>query len=113
VLSAPDRPDAYVEVKNVHLLRRKGLAEFPDSVTTRGARHLQELAAVAASGGRAVMLYVIQRQDADRFALADDVDPAYAAAFAIARQAGVEAFAYACRVTDNEISLLRPVAFQP
>ena len=56
-------PDAYVEVKNVHLRRDGDWAEFPDSVTARGARHLGELAAVAAAGHRAVMLYVVQRSD--------------------------------------------------
>jgi sugar fermentation stimulation protein A len=109
VLSAPGRPDAYVEVKNVHLSRARGLAEFPDSVTARGTRHLGELARVAAAGGRAVMVYVVQRTDCDRFALAADVDPAYAAAFARAAAAGVEMLAYACRVTAAEIAIARPL----
>ncbi|HET9814986.1 MAG TPA: DNA/RNA nuclease SfsA, partial [Xanthobacteraceae bacterium] len=60
LLEGPDRPPCYVEVKNVHLMRRVGLAEFPDSVTARGARHLAELAGVVAAGSRAVMLYLIQ-----------------------------------------------------
>ena len=109
VLSAPDRPDAYVEVKNVHLSRSRGLAEFPDSVTVRGARHLAELAKVARRGGRAVMLYVVQRNDAARFSLARDLDPAYAAAFDRARRAGVEMLAYACRVSPYEIAIARRV----
>src|SRR5215471_2441445 len=84
------------EVKNVHLMRRGGLAEFPDSVTARGAKHLDELAAVAAAGARAVMLFLIQIGSASRFALARDIDPAYGAAFDRARAAGVEAVAYRC-----------------
>jgi sugar fermentation stimulation protein A len=111
VLSAADRPDAYVEVKNVHLMRRPGLAEFPDSVTRRGARHLGELAAMVAAGRRAVMLYLIQRTDADRFALARDIDPAYGHAFDRARAAGVEMLAYACRVTAEEIVVAAAVPF--
>ncbi len=62
-------------MKNVHLLREAGLAEFPDSVTERGAKHLHELAAMVQTGRRAVMLFVIQMR-ADRFTLAADIDPA-------------------------------------
>jgi sugar fermentation stimulation protein A len=109
LLEAPDRPACYVEVKNVHLMRRAGLAEFPDSVTARGAKHLDELAAVAAAGGRAVMLFLIQIGSAARFALARDIDPAYGAAFDRARAAGVEAVAYRCRIEHKAITLAGPV----
>jgi len=109
VLSAPGRPDAYVEVKNVHLMREGGLAEFPDSVTARGARHLDELAAMVAAGRRAAMLYLVQRTDARSFALARDIDPAYGRAFDRARAAGVEMLAYSCRVTPGEIALAAPL----
>jgi sugar fermentation stimulation protein A len=100
VLSADGRPDAYVEVKNVHFVRRPGLAEFPDSPTARGTRHLAELAATAASGLRAVLLYFVHRADCDAFALAADVDPAYAAASEAAARAGVEIL-----VVDAEVRL--------
>jgi sugar fermentation stimulation protein A len=92
-------------VKNVHLMRRPGLAEFPDCVTARGARHLGELAAMVAQGYRAMMLFLIQIGSANRFALAADIDPAYAAAFARARAAGVEAIAYRCTISDEGISV--------
>ena len=105
LLSARDRPDAYVEVKNVHLLRQAGLAEFPDSVTKRGAKHLFELANMVRAGHRAVMVYLIQRSDADRFALARDVDPAYGDAFDSARAAGVEMLAYRCDVSPQAITV--------
>lgn len=111
VLEDETRPRAYVEVKNVHLMRRPGLAEFPDSVTARGARHLAELAAMSALGHRAVMVFLIQRPDAERFALAADIDPAYAAAFEAARKAGVEALAYGCAISTDAISVTGPVAF--
>lgn len=111
VLEDDARPRAYVEVKNVHLMRRPGLAEFPDSVTTRGARHLAELAAMSALGHRAVMVFLIQRPDAERFALAADIDPAYAAAFEAARGAGVEALVYGCNISTDAISVTGPVAF--
>jgi sugar fermentation stimulation protein A len=109
LLEAPGRPACYVEVKNVHLMRRSGLAEFPDSVTARGAKHLDELAAVAAAGGRAVMLFLIQIGSAERFALARDIDPTYGAAFDRARAAGVEALAYRCVIDHAAIVLAGPV----
>jgi sugar fermentation stimulation protein A len=109
VLTADGRPDAYVEIKNAHLSRKPGLAEFPDSVTARGTRHLAELAKVAASGRRAALLYIVQRNDADRFALARDIDPAYAAACDLARAAGVEMLAYACDLSLDEIVVSRAV----
>ncbi len=93
-----DRP-VYVEVKNVHLMRQTGLAEFPDCVTNRGSKHLLELGDRVAAGDRAMMLYVVQRADCDRLALAADLDPAYAQAFVIAMRRGVEAFAVRCDIT--------------
>ena len=61
LLESAARPPCYVEVKNVHLMRQDGLAEFPDSVTARGAKHLSELSAMVTDGARAVMVYLIQR----------------------------------------------------
>jgi sugar fermentation stimulation protein A len=113
LLEDPQRPPCYLEVKNVHLMRRPGLAEFPDCVTARGARHLDELAAMAASGARAVMLFVIQIGSARAFALARDIDPAYGLAFDRARAAGVEALAYTCRVSHDGVALARPVPLLP
>ena len=110
LLETPDRPPCYVEVKNVHL-KRGPAAEFPDSVTARGTKHLRELAAVAQGGARAVMLYIVQREDCDSFTLAADIDPAYAAAFAEARTSGVEALAYACRLSTDGIAVDRPLRF--
>ena len=110
LLTGAGRPDTFVEIKNVHLSRRQGLAEFPDSVTARGAKHLAELADMAAAGHRAVMLFLIQRSDAQRFTVAGDVDPVYAAAFDQARDAGVEMLAYGCRLTTDEIVVAGRVA---
>lgn len=115
LLEGDDRPACFVEVKNVHLSRAPGLAEFPDCVTARGARHLAELSAMVASGARAAMVYLVQRDDAKAFALARDIDPTYAAAFRAARAAGVEAYAFGCRLTPETISLgsTVPVLEQP
>ncbi len=103
LLTGPGLPDAYVEVKSVTLSRQTGLAEFPDSVTARGTKHLGELAAMAAQGHRAIMLYLVQRTDCDRFALAADIDPAYAAAFEGARVKGVERLVYGTRISPRGI----------
>jgi sugar fermentation stimulation protein A len=113
LLTDPVRPPCYVEVKNVHLMRRTGLAEFPDSVTVRGAKHLKELAAVARAGSRAVMLYVVQIGSATAFTLARDIDPAYGRAFDLAAEAGVEALAYGCRIAADGIHLAAPVPIRP
>jgi sugar fermentation stimulation protein A len=107
LLSGPGLPDAYVEVKNVHLRRDGDWAEFPDSVTTRGAKHLRELADVVAAGHRAVMLYLVQRTDCARLKMAADLDPGYAAAFADAHRAGVEMLCYDTRISGDGVFLHR------
>ncbi|MGI9386189.1 MAG: DNA/RNA nuclease SfsA [Methyloligellaceae bacterium] len=99
----------YVEIKNVHLMRELGLAEFPDSVTTRGAKHLSELSAMVGEGHRAVMVYLVQRGDAQKMALARDIDPGYGDAFDAARKAGVEAIAYTCTVSPDAIEIDRAI----
>jgi sugar fermentation stimulation protein A len=109
LLESPDRPPCYVEVKNVHLMREPRRAEFPDAVTTRGARHLDELATMVAAGHRAAMLYLIQIGSAERFALARDIDRRYGEAFDRARAAGVEALAYRCTISPEGIMLDRAV----
>ena len=105
LLEDPVRGLCYVEIKNVHLLREPGCAEFPDSVTSRGAKHLDELAKMVSAGHRAVMVYLIQRGDAERFSLATDIDPAYGAAHTRAMAAGVEAIACRCTMTPTEITV--------
>ncbi|MEM0900586.1 MAG: DNA/RNA nuclease SfsA [Pseudomonadota bacterium] len=104
LLSSPDRPDAYVEVKNVHFIRQRGLTEFPDSVTSRGAKHLYELARMVEAGNRAVMVYLVQRSDCERLKLCRELDPNYAKAFDHAMAAGVEAYAVRCHVTSTAIT---------
>ena len=113
LLEHPSRSPCYVEVKNVHMMRQPGLAEFPDSVTARGARHLDELAAMVATGARAVMLFVVQIGSSTAFALARDIDPAYGRAFDKARAADVEAIAYTCQIDHGSIVLAGRVPIQP
>ena len=106
-------PDTYVEVKSVTLSRQPGLAEFPDSRTARGAKHLAELSQMAQTGARAVMLYLVQRTDAQSMTLAADIDPAYAEASAQARATGVEILAHSTHITPKGITLGPPLPFAP
>ena len=102
LLEAPDRPPCYVEVKNVHLMRSSGLAEFPDAVTARGAKHLDELATMVAAGSRAVMLYLVQIPSATSVSLARDIDPTYAA----------RSIAHAAAVVDLLLTVARSPTMQ-
>ena len=109
LLAGAGRRDCYLEVKSVTLSRRPGLAEFPDSVTARGAKHLNDLAAMVAEGHRAVLFFLVQREDCDRVAVAGDIDPHYARTFDAARAAGVEVMCFDCHVTPDGIVLRDPV----
>ena len=102
-------PPCYVEVKNVHLRRSPGLAEFPDSVTARGAKHLVELGDMVESGARAAMVYLVQRNDCETFKIAADIDPNYDKALGLALERGVEALCYACEVAPEGIEVVRPL----
>lgn len=104
LLSNGEGADTYVEVKNVHFNRTPRLAEFPDTKTARGAKHLEELGDMVEAGHRAVMLYVIQRDDCDRLKFCRDLDPAYCAAFDRAIVRGVEAYAINCSLSPQQIT---------
>lgn len=97
-----DARPAFVEVKSVTLAEGRR-ARFPDSVTARGRRHAECLAALCSGGARAVLLFVVQRGDADSVEPADDIDPAYGAALRAAARAGVEVLAVRARVAPTGI----------
>jgi sugar fermentation stimulation protein A len=109
LLEHDGRPPAFVEVKNCHLMRTPGLAEFPDSVTTRGAKHLVELSDMVREGARAVQLFIVQRGDCDVLSPARDLDPNYADALVAASKAGVEVLAYDCAITLEGVTLNREI----
>ncbi len=113
LLSDESERKCYVEVKNVHLMREHGLAEFPDSVTERGTKHLGELADMVREGHRAMMMYLIQRGDAETFAFARDVDPVYGKAFDLASDVGVEALAYVCSMSPEGIEVMHNIPLEP
>ncbi|MCR4377685.1 MAG: DNA/RNA nuclease SfsA [Rhodospirillales bacterium] len=113
LLEDESKPRCYVEVKNTTLRRDLSPgapAEFPDAVTERGAKHLVELADMVREGHRAVMFYLVQRDDADAFTVAADIDPTYAKGLSAAIKAGVEVLAYTCRISPKEIVVTDPVA---
>ena len=109
LLQDDKKGSCYVEVKNVHLMREAGLAEFPDSVTERGAKHLRELTEMVREGHRAVMFFLVQREDATRLSIARDIDPNYAKAFDAALESGVEAMAYKCSLSPTAIKLAKKI----
>lgn len=105
LLEGDGLPPCYVEVKNVHMMRSQGRAEFPDAVTARGTKHLAELAVEARKGSRAVMLFLVQIGSARSVSLARDIDPAYKTAFDGALKEGVEALALVCRISVEGIEI--------
>ena len=105
LLESAGKPPCYVEVKNVTAAVDDGVAPFPDAVSERGAKHLRELARIAASGARAVQFYCVQRGDVREVRPADAIDPAYGKALREAMAQGVEVLAYRAEVTRRGIRL--------
>ena len=99
----------YVEVKNVTLTDGKNQARFPDAVTIRGTKHLNELTDMVREGHRAVMVYLVQRGDCDHFSTADEIDRVYGDALRDALKAGVEAYCYMCDITKEAITVASPL----
>lgn len=93
----------FIEVKNVTLVEEENIASFPDSVTTRGQKHLDELIAIKKSGTRSAMLYIIQRDDVHTFTPAKNIDPKYALKLAKAMEEGVEIYAYKCQLKGQNM----------
>jgi sugar fermentation stimulation protein len=104
LLGSETEAPLYLEVKNVNHIDGQ-TALFPDAVTARGAKHLQELMDIKAQGMRAAVLYVVQRADCTAFDLAHGIDPVYAAAARLAQTKGVEFYCYACKVGWDEIKI--------
>lgn len=107
-----DGPEAaaYIEVKNCTLVR-DGVAAFPDVVTLRGQKHLQELMALAARGCEAVIFYLVQRMDARVFKPAYDIDAEYARLLQKAYAAGVKIVAYDTEISPGKVVLGRSLPF--
>ena len=99
----------FLEVKNVTLKREKNLAEFPDSITSRGTKHLNELISARKKGYKAYIMYVIQREDCNKFSVAKDIDPEYSKTFKIATNQNVKALCYDCKFSSKGIKLNKEI----
>lgn len=106
LLSADDKPDCFVEVKSVTLLDQ-GQGCFPDSVSTRGQKHLRELMTIVAGGQRGVLLFCVLHTGIESVSAAAHIDPVYAQLMKDAVAAGVEVIAYAAHVSPSEITISR------
>ena len=95
----------YLEVKNVTLVRNENVAEFPDAVTSRGTKHLNELTNAKNYGYQSYILYLIQREDCKSFKIANDIDKNYKIAFNKAIKAGVKMLCYDCKISNEEVKL--------
>jgi sugar fermentation stimulation protein A len=107
LLTSPDRPACWLEIKNCHLSRGGGLAEFPDCVAARSSKHLRELHAMVRAGDRAVVLFVVQRTDCDRFEACAELDPVFARTLSEVAAGGVEVLVYACEIDHRRVVLKR------
>lgn len=112
LLEGGDRPPCWVEVKSVTLSRLAGLAEWPDCVSTRSSRQLEALSGLAESGERSVLLFIVQRADCDRFAVAADLDPTFASGLTTATQRGVEVLRYGSSVSPAGLQITCKIAIE-
>ena len=114
LLTDPDKPDCYVEIKTVTLLESgddfdTGAGFFPDAVTTRGQKHLRELIEMKQQGHRAVLFFLVQHSGIQSVDAARHIDKKYADLFDQARQAGVEVMAYQSKITASEMAIKNPI----
>ena len=103
---------SFLEVKNVTLKRKPKIAEFPDSVTARGTKHLNELINATKKGFKSYLLYVIQREDCNKFEIAKDIDPVYSKTLIKAVKHDVKILCYDCKFTSKGIILNNQIKFQ-
>ena len=101
----------FLEIKNVTLLRKNKTAEFPDAITSRGAKHLKELINAKRKGYESYILYLIQREDCNYFKIAKDIDQEYKIIFEEAARNGVKVLCYDCKLTSREIKLNKKINY--
>lgn len=103
------KSDMYIEVKNATLSDEKGTSMFPDAVSTRGQKHIEDLIKIKKSGLEAAMIYVVNREDVNVFTTADDVDPQYSKLLKEAYDLGVKVLAYQTKITTKEIKIVKRI----
>jgi len=111
LLTSPSQ-QTYLEIKSVTLMREKGLAEFPDSITKRGSKHLEDLSKMVTSGHKAVLLFLCMRNDVDRVRIAADLDSIYSASIKAALKSGVQLICYDTQVTRFGVRLGKPIVVE-
>ena len=107
-----NKEKCFLEVKNVTLVRGKKMAEFPDAITSRGTKHLNELCYAKKKGYQSYILYLIQREDCDSFKIAKDIDKKYKIAFDKALKSGVKILCYDCKLSNEEIKLNNQINYE-
>ena len=100
-----NKQKVFVEVKNVTLCRNKKIAEFPDSVTSRGSKHLKTLIEAIKKGYKSYLLFLVQIQGVESFKIAKDIDKEYYENYLLAKKAGVIFLAYQCKISSKEIKI--------
>ena len=103
---------AFVEVKNVTLSRKKGTAEFPDAITSRGLKHINELIKASSKGYKIFMLYLIQREDCNSFKIAKDIDLEYSDSLIKAMKKKLNILCYDCKFSSKGIKLSKKIKFK-
>ena len=111
-LLSNNKEKCFLEVKNVTLLREKKIAEFPDAITERGTKHLNELCNAKKKGYQSYILYLIQRENCDSFKIAKDIDEKYKIAFTKALKSGVKILCYDCKLNNEEIKLNKQINYE-
>ena len=107
-----NKEKCFLEVKNVTLLRKNKLAEFPDAITSRGKKHLDELSKAKKQGYQSYIMYLIQRENCDSFKIAEDIDEKYKISFSKALNAGVKILCYDCKLNSEEIKLNKQINYK-
>jgi len=110
-LVSNNKEKCFVEVKNVTLSRKNKIAEFPDSPTARGIKHLNDLCLSKKKGFKAYILYLIQRNDCESFSIAADIDLEYKVSLEKALKSGVKLLCYDCKLDGDEIKLNKEIKY--
>jgi len=111
-LISNNKEKCFLEVKNVTLSRQNNIAEFPDSITSRGTKHLRELINAIKKGYKSYILYLVQREDCNFFKIAQDLDEEYKNTFDIALKNGVKILCYDCKLSNEEIKINKKIHYE-